>query len=606
VEDLAVGSQATVTETVPPGFEAQSPEQVVTILEGGVAALFVNVPIAEETADLLIAKLNCTEPVDVETVDVEAVIEAGLATDVLNAGCEPAQDVPFAVNGEPVGTTADGLLSIEGFAVGAEVTVTETVPAGLTTLDPEQTVTLEAGDNAVLFINVPVAPDAADLTVIKLNCAEEIDPAGIAPTTVIDGNLPPGCDLAEGVGFTATDATGAEVGNGTTEDGLLVLEDLPVGAEVTVTETVPRFFLAQDGEQAATIGEDETLLFVDVRGRGLVEAVKFFCGDQDRVGETDFFVEDGVVEGCRRATAGEVTFALSSPVGEVARVETDGDGTVRFNAPAGPDYVLTEVTPDQNDDNPATDLFAVETDETVALNVVDYVAVTGDILVSKLVCAELLETTIEVARFGVPEGEELGEFGCVHEAANFVIYPYGDQQDEPIEFDVEGDGIAYLSDIPVTTDETGPHLLVELGSGAEEIFTVGPGELTVIEVINAAAPPVGSVLVAKQTCADLTESDVEILGPATSDASTVPAPDTGCDFAAAEFALYPYGDLEEEPIRFETELESPVLLPAVPITTDETQPHVLIEEGTGLEVRFEVATGAVTVIEVTNPGETAG
>ena len=146
--------------------------------------------------------------------------------------------------------------------------------------------------------------------------------------------------------------------------------------------------------------------------------------------------------------------ALSGPAGEVARVETDGDGSVRFDAPAGPDYVLTEVTrPERR--QPRTDPFAVETDGTVAFNVVDYVPVTGDILVTKLVCAELLDTTIEVARFGVPEGEELGELGCVHEAANFVIYPYGDRQGEPIEFETDEAGITYLSDIPVTTDETG-------------------------------------------------------------------------------------------------------------------------------------------------------
>jgi hypothetical protein len=49
-----------------------------------------------------------------------------------------------------------------------------------------------------------------------------------------------------------------------------------------------------------------------------------------------------------------------------------------------------------------------------------------------------------------------------------------------------------------------------------------------------------------------------------------------------------------------------VLRPAAPIITDETEPHVLIEEVTGLEVRFEVAVGAVTVIEVTNPAERTG
>ena len=90
--------------------------------------------------------------------------------------------------------------------------MTETPPEGITALDPEQTITLEAGDNALLFVNVPAAPEVADLTVIKLNCIEEIDPTAISPTAVLDGELPAGCDLAEGVGFTATDAAGAEVG----------------------------------------------------------------------------------------------------------------------------------------------------------------------------------------------------------------------------------------------------------------------------------------------------------------------------------------------------------------------------------------------------------
>jgi hypothetical protein len=44
-----------------------------------------------------------------------------------------------------------------------------------------------------------------------------------------------------------------------------------------------------------------------------------------------------------------------------------------------------------------------------------------------------------------------------------------------------------------------------------------------------------------------------------------------------------------------------VLRTAVLITTDETQPHVFIEELTGLAVRLEVAAGAVSAIEVINP-----
>ena len=43
-----------------------------------------------------------------------------------------------------------------------------------------------------------------------------------------------------------------------------------------------------------------------------------------------------------------------------------------------------------------------------------------------------------------------------------------------------------------------------------------------------------------------------------------------------------------------------MLRPAVLITTDETQPHVFIEELTGLAVRLEVAADAVSAIEVIN------
>jgi hypothetical protein len=39
----------------------------------------------------------------------------------------------------------------------------------------------------------------------------------------------------------------------------------------------------------------------------------------------------------------------------------------------------------------------------------------------------------------------------------------------------------------------------------------------------------------------------------------------------------------------------------VPIITDEAQPHLLIEDVTGREVRSEVLAGTVTAIEVTNP-----
>ena len=46
-----------------------------------------------------------------------------------------------------------------------------------------------------------------------------------------------------------------------------MFEDLPVGAAVTVTETVPRFFRELEAEQTATIGRIAGLLFVVSRPR---------------------------------------------------------------------------------------------------------------------------------------------------------------------------------------------------------------------------------------------------------------------------------------------------------------------------------------------------
>lgn len=55
--------------------------------------------------------------------------------------------------------------------------------------------------------------------------------------------------------------------------------------------------------------------------------------------------------------------------------------------------------------------------------------------------------------------------------------------------------------------------------------------------------------------------------------------------SAAPFSLRPIGSA--------TEPAAPLLPPAVPITTDGAQPHVLIDEVTGLEVRFVVAASRV-------------
>ena len=146
------------------------------------------------------------------------------------------------------------------------MTVTETVPAGFEAVDPEQIVTVGPGATA-LFVNVVVEapPAVANLTIVKLNCETVIDPEAVDVAGLVGGEatvLPPGCELAEGVPFAVA---GQDAGS--TDGGLLIVEDLPVGSQATVTETVPPGFEAQSPEQVVTIPEGGVaVLFVNVRG----------------------------------------------------------------------------------------------------------------------------------------------------------------------------------------------------------------------------------------------------------------------------------------------------------------------------------------------------
>ena len=266
IDGLALGATGTVTETVPDGFVALTEAQT-TIVVPGLELLFVNV---DADADLDITKLSCAADI---TLDVDAVVLGTVdAEALLELGCTLTSDVAFAVMGEGDvllgnGLTIDGQLTIEDLTLGATVTVTEMVPAGSIALTPSQVTVLIPGRN-LLFVNVDADADIdVDLAVTKISCGLdfELDAEAILLSQLdAEALVALGCELADDVAFTVTANGGTELGNGLTVDGLVTIEDIALGALVTVRQTVPNGFTALTETQAVVALPGLNLLFVNV------------------------------------------------------------------------------------------------------------------------------------------------------------------------------------------------------------------------------------------------------------------------------------------------------------------------------------------------------
>lgn len=125
-------------------------------------------------------------------------------------------------------TDANGKLTVPNLNVGDTVTVTETVPEDYVSDNRTQTITLTAGTNTLTFVNHPVAR----LEIIKEST---------------DGNV-------AGIIFTVKDSAGAVLYTGATDaNGKLNVEGLTVGQTITVTETVPEHYVAENRTQTVTL-----------------------------------------------------------------------------------------------------------------------------------------------------------------------------------------------------------------------------------------------------------------------------------------------------------------------------------------------------------------
>ena len=155
-------------------------------------------------------------------------------------------------------TDANGKLTVPNLNVGDTVTVTETVPEDYVSDNRTQIITLTAGTNTLTFVNHPVA---------RLEIRKQSD----------DGNV-------SGITFTVKDSTGAAIFTGQTDaEGKINIEGLTVGETVTVTETVPEHYVAENRTQTVTL----------VKGLNTLTFCNYPVGD----GTMQKTAEDGDVEG---------------------------------------------------------------------------------------------------------------------------------------------------------------------------------------------------------------------------------------------------------------------------------------------------------------------
>ena len=306
-------------------------------------------------------------------------------------------------------TDANGKLTVSNLNVGDTVTVTETVPADYVADNRTQTITLTAGANTLTFVNHPVAR----LEIIKEST---------------DGNV-------AGITFTVKDSAGAVLYTGATDaNGKLNVEGLTVGQTITVTESVPAHYVAENRTQTIAL----------VKGLNTLSFRNYPTGD----GILQKTAEDGDVEGYffRLYRHKDSASGISSKTwcgrsdAEGRIYLTDGE----FNEPNGQRvYTFTDLTDGKYSLRELLSMYGA-----------------GDVQVESIA----IQTS-----------------GGVTEACNLVFT--GDS------LHVDDNGDAYVSAVPLTGLTGGGHLTITIHN--KPVLT--PGSITVKKVDQQKQPLAGAV-----------------------------------------------------------------------------------------------------------------
>lgn len=269
VPNLDVGLQLRITETVPENYVCTTANpQTITLMKGTNRVSFANKPVAT----LEIVKTS---------------------TDGAVAGISFKVEKKVSNNWSTLGTyvsDANGKISVPNLDVSLQFRITEMVPENYvcTSLNPK-TITLVKGTNTVSFTNKPIA----SLEIIK---------------TSTDGKI-------DGISFKVerrNNGRWTELGSYETDtQGKILIENLDVGQQLRITETVPEYY-------ACTTDNPQTITLV--RGRNTVSFANKPIASLEIIKTST----DGVVAG--------ITFRVEKKTSakwtELGSYETDQEGRI--------------------------------------------------------------------------------------------------------------------------------------------------------------------------------------------------------------------------------------------------------------------------------------
>lgn len=372
----------------------------------------------------------------------------------------------------------------------------------------------------------------------------------------------------------------------TTFDGHATVEDVPT----TFISLFAPHEIVEDGtdlEQTFEVAANETTIVVAVtytEANGTLELTKYFCeGDQ----ETEIIVNEPeqAFRAAGNCVGGEADFSIY-PFGDKGAdpvaVTTDENGFAQLTLPAteadGAHIIVEDATQAEAE-------FNIIKGETTTIDVYNYEApdpepTTGWVEIENLTCAGLTEPVVFVgdpdgSAFDVPES-------CVSNTSDFLIYPFGDLNETPIEVTVEG-----FDSVELPTTDGGSHLLIVLdGEGAE----VGNGDFEIEDglftPIQVQFPGYGSVKLYSFLClSDYEDSYFEVYAPG--EPADLPL---DCDTFDRSFQIIPFGS--GDPIDVNPGPDGEIVVEGIPAT--DGQPHIISKNDGDVQAQFDVSIDTLT------------
>lgn len=378
----------------------------------------------------------------------------------------------------------------------------------------------------------------------------------------------------------------------TTEDGTKKIEEIAT----TDLESGPKHKITEDGTDLVEyfdVEPNETTVIVAVnnyeQATGDLLLAKVTCpGDNETVWYINEVppVEADLDSECASADETFSIYLFGDKESTAIPVNTGEEGIIEVNdLPVTTDADPHIIVEDSTGSEKAFDILEDEVTLVTAINYEPVPVEDGTVEIEKLACSGIDEAVILV---GDP-GDDAANIpdNCSGDSAFFLIYPYGDEENEPIQLDVdEFDSV----ELPAT--EGTPHLLMELdGAGvpvASEYFEIQGGNFTPIQVRN---PTYGSITIYSFICEGTEDSTFDVFNPG--EAVTLPS---DCEYLERNFDITVFGEDSSQAgstTTVATGTDGIAGLSGIPATNNVG--HV-ISKTSGVSAVFSVEQGLDTVI----------